>query len=211
MQACLRSLNTLGPRSKTTSNVRRILTSQKTFKNYLDDEEAALAQSGTPASTAPRPSVSKAIKSTAASPRDSVPTTPKPRASDSKPTTVNVTPSADTPHTTTTITQPETPASQPPPAPQLIASESDNDPLLRSYVPKPPSDRIMQQLLAEPPLSYSAARAQLPETKSRKPRRYFCGICGYWGRVKCVKCGARVCGLDCNRIHEETRCHRFYA
>ncbi|KAI5303035.1 hypothetical protein KEM56_000100, partial [Ascosphaera pollenicola] len=31
-------------RSKTTTNVRRILMSQKTFKNYLDDEEASLAQ-----------------------------------------------------------------------------------------------------------------------------------------------------------------------
>ena len=150
------------------------------------------------------------------SPRSSVPNTPNPRGPDAHPT---ATPSASTPASVaTSTTRPKTPATQQQPqqphAPQLIASDGDNDPLLRSYIPKPPSERIMQQLLAEPPLSYNAARAKLPpETDSapRKPRRYFCGICGYWGRIKCVKCGARVCGLDCHRVHEETRCLRFYA
>jgi zinc finger HIT domain-containing protein 1 len=183
-----------GPRSKTTSNVRRILMSQKTFKNYLDDEEAALAQN---ASSAQRPGLPKAVKSTGPSPRSSVPATPKPRnTAESKITTSVSTPASDT-H----------PA---PPSQQLIVSEFDNDPLLRSYIPSAPSARIMQQLLAEPPLSYNASRAKLPPSGAAQPRRHFCGICGYWGRIKCIGCGARVCRLECYKIHKETRCDRFY-
>ena len=183
-----------GPRSKTTSNVRRILMSQKTFRNYLDDEEAAIAQGGG-AATAHRGSISRPVKP---SPRGSGQSTPKAPLQ----------------------TQEDTTATQPaaaPPTQQLIPSEFDNDPLLRSYIPSAPSEKIMQQLLAEPPLSYNAARASIPSPTSnqagpvRNPPRRFCGICGYWGRIKCMKCAARVCGLECYRVHEETRCDRFYA
>ncbi|KAL1953681.1 hypothetical protein VTO42DRAFT_2354 [Malbranchea cinnamomea] len=176
--------------------------SQKTFKNYLDDEEAALAQAAS--SGTHRPSVSKAVKSLGPSPRSSGPSTPKP--GETKATAATTQQPAD-------ASQSQTAPQQPPPSSQqLIVSEFDNDPLLRSYIPSAPSERVMQQLLAEPPLSYNAARATLPPPgPGRKPRRYFCGICGYWGRTKCIKCGARVCGLECYRIHQETRCDRFYA
>ncbi|OAX78085.1 hypothetical protein ACJ72_07611, partial [Emergomyces africanus] len=58
-------------RGKTTSNVRRILMSQKTFKNYLDDEEAALSQvqahgiAGTQSSAAITASAAAAARSAA--------------------------------------------------------------------------------------------------------------------------------------------------
>ena len=161
--------------------------SQKTFKNYLDDEEAALAQAP---STAPRPNVVKTFRVSAASPRASAPATPKAEQGSES-------------HLPRPV-----PPSQPHVA-QLMTSEFDNDPLLRSYIPSAPSERIMQALLSEPPLSYTASRATLDA--GEKPPRRFCSICGYWGRVKCVKCNARTCGLDCYRIHEETRCDRFYA
>ena len=100
----------------------------------------------------------------------------------------------------------------------------DRDPLLRTLdLPKMPSDRVMQALLAEPPLSYTAARAKPLETPSddtgrragyaprtgnsaiaARPSRSFCSVCGYWGKVRCkYGCGDRVCGLlECWRGHE---------
>jgi zinc finger HIT domain-containing protein 1 len=161
--------------------------SQKTFRNYLDDEEAALAQA--PSAT-PRANVVKAIRMSAPSPRASAPATPKAEQGPESHFPCPVPPSK--PHVV-----------------ELMTSEFDNDPLLRSYIPTAPSERIMQALLSEPPLSYSASRATL--AAGEKPLRHFCSICGYWGRVRCMKCGARTCGLDCYRIHEETRCDRFYA
>ena len=83
------------------------------------------------------------------------------------------------------------------------------DPLLRTYVPSAPSDEVMQALVTAPPLSYNAARATLPNPE--RPQRHFCEICGYWGNIKCLRCGARVCGLDCKGTHDEGRCMKFYA
>ena len=82
-----------------------------------------------------------------------------------------------------------------------------NNPLLRSYVPQAPTAEVMEALVDAPPLSYNAARATLPEPS--KPRRYFCEICGYWGTIKCVKCGARVCGLECKGTHDDGRCQLY--
>jgi zinc finger HIT domain-containing protein 1 len=98
----------------------------------------------------------------------------------------------------------------------------DRDPLLRTRdVPKMPSERVMRALLAEPPLSYTAARARpeegddddkyrnaaaRPPTRSSQPPppRHFCHICGHLGKLRCGRsCGERVCGLlDCWRAHE---------
>lgn len=100
----------------------------------------------------------------------------------------------------------------------------DRDPLLRTLdLPKMPSERVMQALLAEPPLSYTAARAKPLDdpaaetgngtafamrtgsnTLIAKPGRWFCATCGYWGKVRCkYGCGERVCGLlECWRGHE---------
>ena len=92
-------------------------------------------------------------------------------------------------------------------APTIEDPEGD-EPLLKTYIPSAPSPEVIEALLAGPPLSYNAARA-LPDTG--KPRRYFCEICGYWGTIKCLKCGARVCGLECKTTHDEGRCIKFYA
>jgi zinc finger HIT domain-containing protein 1 len=113
-------------------------------------------------------------------------------------------------------------ASQPPPP--AYDPAWDNDPLLRTQgLPKMPSKRILQALLAEPPLSYVAARAKPLDDPSgesgsgaafsmrtgnsalmAKPGRWFCAVCGYWGKVRCkYGCGERVCGLlECWRGHE---------
>lgn len=116
--------------------------------------------------------------------------------------------------------QPPAPSETPPapPAPSYDPS-LDRDPLLRTRdIPKMPSDRVMQALLAEPPLSFIAARAKpLDGANSSsfalrigssaglaKPQRWFCAVCGHWGKVRCGRgCGERVCGLlECWRGHE---------
>lgn len=97
------------------------------------------------------------------------------------------------------------------PAPSSFPMPTGDEanPLLRTYTsPRPPSP-ILDELLSAPPLPYAAARSK-PSTLGHPPRR-FCEICGYWGKVKCLKCGARVCGLDCKRTHDDHRCPRFFA
>ena len=83
------------------------------------------------------------------------------------------------------------------------------DPLLRTYAPNAPSVELMNALVSAPPLSYNAARAIL--SGPQKPQRHFCEICGYWGNIRCIKCGARVCGLECQGTHDEGRCLKFYS
>lgn len=178
-----------GSKTKTTPNVRRILTSQKTFANHLADEEAALASQGEQVIPAPT--------------RTPAPTLPRKASAGRRASTVasEPTPADDPqlgtggPHTNTGIS----------------AADNDpgnQDPLLKSYVPEMPSPAVMEALLAGPPLSYNAARSA---PSIGKPQRHFCEICGYWGTIKCLKCGARVCGLKCKNTHDEGRCLKFYA
>lgn len=205
-----------GTRAKTTSNVRRILQSQKTFRNHLDDEEAALAAGGGGAAAvqglgnvAAAAARSKAAAA-AATRRSATPATvlsgsavqkgqQQPAAGATA--TSTPTPAPSQAETTDVKTEDE-------PRPKLLKTKHDNDPLLRSYAPSMPSERVMQRLLAEPPLSYNASRAGPP--LSNRPPRYFCCMCGYWGKIKCKNCHLRTCGLDCYRIHEDSRCGAFF-
>uniref|UniRef100_A0A093VMH1 SWR1 complex subunit vps71 n=1 Tax=Talaromyces marneffei PM1 TaxID=1077442 RepID=A0A093VMH1_TALMA len=210
-------------RAKTTSNVRRIMQSQKTFKNYLDDEEAALAHAvstGGGVAAAPTAAaaavvgVSKVAKvaarrsltpaaavAAASTTTQDVLTERQKRALARKPT-ANTT-SVATPNKKKRKSEPTT--NQEPqdggeamdldkpdqPQPGLLKTPHDNDHLLKSYIPLPPSDRLMAALLAEPPLRYHAARAAPPA--SAKPARRFCTICGYWGKIKLLV----VQDMDC--------------
>lgn len=106
------------------------------------------------------------------------------------------------------------PYNKPPPP----AHPGDTDPLLVSYVPPFPSDDELRALMTAPPLSYLEARATIPTTAGDDsgaagsggyPARQFCGVCGYWGRVKCMKCGGRVCALDCLEAHREECVARY--
>jgi hypothetical protein len=72
----------------------------------------------------------------------------------------------------------------------------DAESLLAARVPETPSDAELRALLAVPPLTYKQARAGLTEEDARYPVRIFCSVCGYWGKVRCAKCGTRVCALD---------------
>ncbi|KAL2861316.1 hypothetical protein BJX68DRAFT_222227 [Aspergillus pseudodeflectus] len=200
-----------GTRTKTTSNVRRILQSQKTFRNYLDDEEAALAQaaSSTTASTAAQRLPLNKITKPSSSRRSSTPaTTPRPdpataRLKKDLPPPASQKPSAD--DNTSSNNQVHDPQD---PGNGLIKSQHDNDPLLKSYIPTAPSERIMRALLSEPPLTYNASRAGPPITG--KSARKFCCICGYWGKIRCRNCHQRTCGIECYKVHEDSRCGAFF-
>ncbi|KAI4124865.1 MAG: hypothetical protein LQ338_004591 [Usnochroma carphineum] len=180
-----------GSKSKTTPNIRRILASQKTFSNHLADEEAALANQDQQVVSAPPRTPAPTLGGKASLGR---------RASTaaSEPSSAEITqPKISEPHINAEVS--EDPMSEDPGA---------RDPLLRSYVPEKPSEAVMEALLAGPPLSYNAARSA---PSVGKPQRQFCEICGYWGTVKCLRCGARVCGLKCKNTHDEGRCLKFYA
>ncbi|KAK5190123.1 hypothetical protein LTR47_010050 [Exophiala xenobiotica] len=133
---------------------------------------------------------------------------------------------ADAPDGQQAKPEPESDAGAGPAESTIDDAALDKDPLLRPRdIPKMPSDRVMQALLSEPALSYTAARAKPLEGNTdsasattfgmrtgstgnnllvAKPQRWFCAVCGYWGKVRCQRgCGERVCGLmECWRGHE---------
>ncbi|KAL1306031.1 hypothetical protein AAFC00_004159 [Neodothiora populina] len=99
-------------------------------------------------------------------------------------------------------------------APTSTSTVPRSDLLLAPIHPTPPPTTAeIESLLSASRLRYSAARSAPPPAllagSARPPRRVFCEICGYWGRVKCMKCGARVCGFECQSAHDESRCIRF--
>lgn len=232
--------NGRGARAKTTSNVRRIMQSQKTFKNYLDDEEAALAHSTATtggvaavpvvgaaaaagvskvARVAARRSLTPAVAAASTATQDTLTERQKRALARKTPSgTTTETPATkkqkSEPTTTSTTTQnPQDSEAMQIDTPEpiqkgLLKTPHDNDHLLKSYIPLPPSDRLMAALLAEPPLRYHAARAAPSATD--KPARRFCTICGYWGKIKCKNCGVRTCGLECYKVHEDSRCGAFF-
>ena len=150
---------------KMTTNVRRILTSNKTFANHLADEEAMLAglEQGAGGSTSRPRTVVCAMRraSTAA-------TSPPPQGAPQS--------------LTATTPTPAIPMS-------AVQSDPEDDPLLKTYIPAPPSAAEMEALVSAPPLSYNQARAA---PSVGKPQRYFCEMCGYWGSVRCMKCRSRL-------------------
>ncbi|KAF2827700.1 hypothetical protein CC86DRAFT_440223 [Ophiobolus disseminans] len=75
-------------------------------------------------------------------------------------------------------------------------------------MPPPLNPADLDALLAAPPLSYASSHAA-PPPAGGPPQRHFCDNCGYWGTIKCRKCGARVCGLECKDAHEATRCLKW--
>ncbi|KAJ5928848.1 hypothetical protein N7466_007804 [Penicillium verhagenii] len=228
-----------GTRAKTTSNVRRILQSQKTFRNHLDDEEAAIQNSGaagtgagagqnTGAAAMGKGGKAAAVVAAAAR-RSSTPVVAgsagagagagSAAAKRKRASAVGTAASTPTParSVSVSVSVVETPATVATDGEagedeegksKLLKTEHDDDSLLKSYAPTMPSDRIIQRLLAEPPLSYNASRAGAP-ISSHSPR-HFCCMCGYWGKIRCKSCHLRTCGLDCYRVHEDSRCGAFF-
>ncbi|KAH9996956.1 hypothetical protein F4779DRAFT_184592 [Xylariaceae sp. FL0662B] len=208
--------------SKHTPNVRKILQSQKTFANHLDDFVALLSHDQNNGTATAATATAAAAAAAAAA---NTPTTRKAQQRKSEPASR----AASTPKagSTTAVKQEDvemgdTPAPPPPTTAQPGSStiltpypqpqtddDGDNNPLLASRVPPVPTDAELRALLSAPPLSYLEARGAWAADDRRYPARVFCGVCGYWGRVKCMKCGARVCALDCLETHQEECVTRY--
>lgn len=247
-----------------TPNVRKILASQKTFANHLDDFDAwrktqaegggggsggggAAGSAGQSAAGTPVPSAmvgagnkraatgggggpaqkrgagassSRARTAASSSKNDKKSATPAP-ATDADVSMADAPPEVTQPEASTaTVAAAAAPAEQqqqqpdseiltpftrftPPPHP------GDADPLLETWLPPLPTDDELRALIGAPPLSYHQARGRWTEDDRRYPARSFCEVCGYWGRVRCIKCGTRVCALDCLDVHREECITRY--
>ncbi|KAH7401317.1 hypothetical protein BKA66DRAFT_450180 [Pyrenochaeta sp. MPI-SDFR-AT-0127] len=166
-----------------TQNARRIIQYQRQIKHWLDDEEAQLAQQQQ--APPPRSAAAQALRrqstfaSAPATPREATPG-PVPFGA----TTTQATPRLDT------------------------AFSDDALLSIDQSMPPPLNSAELEALLAAPPLSFAASHVA-PPPAGGPPQRQFCDNCGYWGQIKCRKCGARVCGLECKDAHEATRCLKW--
>ncbi|KAM0329820.1 hypothetical protein ACHAQA_003984 [Verticillium albo-atrum] len=238
--------------NKSTANVRKILQSQKTFANHLDDYEAFLAQNdGNPtqqpnqhAAKAPHPNQHtkkpappaqpnkrppqpnqhtkrKAAAAAAAAEAEAEASSSSkksaPSRSRSRRGKVEPEPEPEPEPETPDVEMEDAPEETTPPVPILTPYEKDpppshpgdSDALLVSVLPELPEDEELRRLLAHPPLKYTEARAGWGEADKQYPIRRFCEVCGYWGRVRCMKCGTRVCALDCLEVHREECVTRY--
>ncbi|KAK1981451.1 HIT zinc finger protein [Colletotrichum cereale] len=195
--------------NKSTPNIRKILQSQKTFHNHLDDYLAQLSHTDhapaphpnqhTPRPTNRAPHPNQHTKRNAA--KRSKTSTPKPTPAEPEDVEMTPAPSA----TAAGAKEPsDNPVLAPYEGPAPAPHPGDDDPLLASRVPEAPTDEELRWLLTRPMLSFWDARAEPgDEDAARYPVRAFCELCGYWGRVRCMKCGTRVCALGCLEAHRE--------
>ncbi|RQM06994.1 hypothetical protein DH86_00000131, partial [Scytalidium sp. 3C] len=144
---------------KVTPNVRKILQSQKTFANYLDDFEALNIPSSsipTPSQATPPPAGPAASSTTKRGYRKrdgKAQSTPTPLRNVSTPP---IKPEPSTTGASATavgdsIFSPGSSAAPP-------AHPGDSNPLLVSRIPPMPTQEEIEELLAAPPLTYNEAR-----------------------------------------------------
>ncbi|KAI1828698.1 hypothetical protein F4861DRAFT_14740 [Xylaria intraflava] len=190
---------------KYTPNVRKVLQSQKTFANHLDDYVALVSQQ----EANPGANSTAAATETTRNPSRQP---PQQTAASSKTPTAKQEPEdtemldIDPAPTTKTQSQQQQPYPQ-----DSNNNDADNNPLLATRLPPLPSEDTLRALVSAPPLSYLEARGTWPPSDSGQqyPARAFCVVCGYWGRVRCMKCGTRVCALECLEIHREDCITRY--
>ncbi|EJP63009.1 hypothetical protein CRV24_009624 [Beauveria bassiana] len=183
---------------KHTANVRKIMQSQKTFANHLDDFLALQALTESNAAAVSKRSSAAAAAAAASRSKDASSATPGIGGDSPMPDAAGEGSSSSNNEPSTMLAAPH----RPPP----LAHPGDVDPLLMSRVPPLPTEAEMRRLLAAPPLSYGEARGNWTATY---PVRVFCEVCGYWGRVRCLKCGTRVCALECLETHREECVTRY--
>lgn len=244
-----------------TPNVRKILASQKTFANHLDDFDAwrktqaegggAVGSAGQSAVGTPAPqavavagagnkraaaggggpaqkkgggggggaSSSRARTAAASSNKNSKKAATPAPAADPDVSMTDAPPSgAEDAHPEATTATTSAPAPAEKPDSEVLAPftrftptphPGDADPLLETWLPPLPADDELRELVGAPALSYHQAKGRWTDDDRRYPARSFCGVCGYWGRVRCIKCGTRVCALDCLDVHREECITRY--
>lgn len=177
-----------GARAGKTTNTKKILASGKTFAHYLDDEEAEIARTGR--RDGDLEVVQPAIQQQRAS------KTPIARRKLGEDSSVSNSPTPSVPPSMQIV--------QPSDAMDIDGDADDEN------VPPLPTQAEIETLLSVPPLTYNQARTAPPPPSAPPPRK-FCEVCGYFGRVKCMKCGAMTCSVMCKDTHDEQRCLKFYA
>lgn len=65
---------------------------------------------------------------------------------------------------------------------------------------------LPQGIASLPPQVPTYLTAVTPPPK--EPPRLLCSVCGYWGKYKCKRCAMPYCDLNCEGVHNETRCER---
>lgn len=182
-------------RAGRTANTKKILASGKIFAHYLDDEEAEIARTGKRDGDleVQVPAQQRASK------------TPIARRKASEDSSLGGTPvpSLSTQTNATGLNQ----------ATAMGGSQSGNLSNLESGeegIPSLPTEAELEALINAPPLTFNQARSAPPLQDAPPPRR-FCEVCGYFGRAKCMKCGAMTCSVMCKDMHDEHRCLKFYA
>lgn len=180
-------------RAGKTPNTKKILASGKTFAHYLDDEEAEIARTGRREGEGdPTPAPPQRASKTPLARR-------KPQREDSS---MSGSPAPSS-------TAPPVQRQQIPPLTDVIDLDEDMEDGDRSIAPLP-TQAELEALINAPPLTYNQARSAPPGPGAPPPRQ-FCEICGYWGRVKCMKCGNMTCSVLCKDAHDENKCLKFYA
>lgn len=184
-----------GVRAGKTTNTKKILASGKTFAHYLDDEEAEIARTGRrDGELDPTPKEPQRASKTPLARR-------KPSMLQREESSVSNSPA---PNSGTPV-----PTQFAPPLPQDDAMDVDDD-FGGDEIDPLPTQAELEALLNAPPLTYNQARSAPPPPGAPPPRQ-FCEICGYWGRVKCMKCGNMTCSVVCKDAHDEHKCLKFYA
>ncbi|KAF2170564.1 hypothetical protein M409DRAFT_19383 [Zasmidium cellare ATCC 36951] len=182
-----------------TSNTKKILGSGKVFAHYLDDEEAEIARTGGRGE--------EVVGTVVVQGAQRASKTPIARRKSSQ--LVREESSAGSPAPSLAK---ETSTSTPVPDAMDIDADNDNNDgdADDENLPPLPTQAEMDSLLNAPPLTYNQARSAPPPLGAPPPRR-FCEICGYWGRVRCMKCGNMTCSVVCKDAHDENKCLKFYA
>ncbi|MCJ1386994.1 hypothetical protein MMC17_010123 [Xylographa soralifera] len=175
-----------------TAGTRKILGAQKTFANYIADEEASAALE-------PQPVAALKSRVSNMTPKRTASTLSREASSSTAPQSVGGLSLHESRHVNTNSVVPLS---------GFAGNDAADARLLQSSVPAIPSDSLLEALATAQPLYYNAARAA--PSSSGKPQRHFCEFCGYWGQIKCIKCGARVCGLVCKKAHDEERCQKYF-
>lgn len=191
-----------------TTNTKKILASGKTFAHYLDDEEAEIARTGRrdgEVEGSGAGSASAGVVSQVAVVNKEPQRASKTPLHRRKPMVVGEEKKSATPAATSSS------AALPPTMaiPPLHDSDSAME-IDTSDLDSLPTHSELEALLNAPPLTYAQARSAPPPASAPPPRK-FCETCGYWGRVKCMKCGHMTCSVACKETHDEQRCLKFYA
>lgn len=216
-----------GGRAGRTTGTKKILASGKTFAHYLDDEEAEIARTGRRDIEMEGVPVAAGAATTAPVQRATTPPPARPikmPRGKRKPGR----PSAAARQQQQLLQEQESARQSGSPAPSAVSGaraasqprdtemtdadagdELEGDDANPAPPPVPTSAEIAA-LLAATPLTYHQARSAPPPANA-PPARRFCEICGYWGRVRCMKCGVMTCSVACKDAHDEHRCLKFYA